>query len=374
MHIQRKELEEIKRRLAILKIKEFWKSRRISFKVIKEKIQRLKRRQAALLNKEAFTKYLNSLGGKVEKRPRLNTLSEIDRESEKDSDSPKAETNPNEFMDEEDFMEAQRIKEMIQKKIKDKINKGKVSYGIADIQKPAMMLPLMQEKALKESPTEESGKLMHITASVFAKGKAIFRGFKTPSRSTIIGSPPNIQHKRLYNNFDIPYMRALFTPEPERPHFSPPKSINYADFMEETASSIRKKKINCRLKHKINIQSLPLNSSLIAPTVAFTMKQHTKMRLEKKHTWSFGSNKEKYVPSVSNQAYSPIPWKPLPLNKNILTNNENPKGFSNSKQGLKYDIVNFNNRILTPDLPRISRRKIELSAISDKEINYFTSQ
>jgi hypothetical protein len=259
---------------------------------------------------------------------------------------------------------------MIQKRIQDKIDKGKVSYGIAENPKPAMVLPLMQEKALKENPNEDSGKLLHLTVSVFAKGRAVTREIKGPSRSTLIGSPPSCEHKRLYTQSDVPYMRILYTPEPTRHAISPPKNIESADFMGETVSSTRKKKRDFKLHMKKNIPSIPIGSNLVVPTIAYSMKQNVKKKIDKKQNWSFVSDKESYVPAISNYSYTPIPWKPIPLNKNILGNSEYSRSFYKAKKGYKYNVVNFSDRMMTPELPKISRRSAELSTDSVKDMKY----
>ena len=207
LKIRERKLHAIKERLAILKIKEFWKSKRLTFKIIKERIQRIKRRQAAMQNKEAYAKYLNSLGGKLERKQtmKFSTNSEDERKSE--IESPGLQDPAAELLDEEDYLESLRMKELIQKRIQDKINKGKVAHAITAA-KQVMVLPLMQEKALKESPSEE-GKLLNLTVSVFAKGRSLSRDQKGPSRATLIGSPPSYEHKRLYQIPQLTHMRAL---------------------------------------------------------------------------------------------------------------------------------------------------------------------
>ena len=104
-----------------------------------------------MINKEAYAKYLNTLGGKVDKKiaPKLS----INSEEDKASDTEQTNINSSNLLDEEEFLEAQKMKEMIQKKIRDKINKSKVCHNIIEA-KQAMVLPLMQEKALKENLDE----------------------------------------------------------------------------------------------------------------------------------------------------------------------------------------------------------------------------
>ena len=190
-----------------------------------------------MINKEAYAKYLNTLGGKVDKKiaPKLS----INSEEDKASDTEQTNINSSNLLDEEEFLEAQKMKEMIQKKIRDKINKSKVCHNIIEA-KQAMVLPLMQEKALKEN-LDETSKLLNLTFSTFAKGRSLSREFKMPSRATIIGSPPLYEHKKLYSGNPDFHLRALNTPEPQRPAISPLKNLDYALFMETTVSFDKKR-------------------------------------------------------------------------------------------------------------------------------------
>ncbi|OMJ85040.1 hypothetical protein SteCoe_13762 [Stentor coeruleus] len=352
---RKRRLVQIKERLAILKIKEFWKSKKLSFRIIREKILRLKRRQAALLNKEAYTKYLNSLGGKLEKKPahKLSIGSEDDKRSGSESPPRQIEDNmPGNTMDEEEFLEAQQIKELIQKKIQDKVEKGKRSYGINE-NKQIMVLPIMQEKALKESPSSDN-RLMDVTSSVFAKGRSITREKGRVGRTTIISPPPNYEHKKMFEKVQAPHMRDLFTPQPDMPYINPPKNLDYAEFMAPTKSFTSKKyKIYSNASYKKKeLKNLPVGSNLITSTITYSMKQQQKRTLNKKKHLSFSGEREKYIPSISNSSYSPIPWKPLPLNRNILMTTQYGKKFSKESDFYRYSIINFNKRALTPDLSR----------------------
>lgn len=360
-------LELIKRRLAILKVKNYWKERRFTFRIIKDKILRVKRRQAAMQNREAYSKYLNSLGGKVDKKLMRKESNVSDEEKNSDSDKP--DQTAGDLLDEEEYLEAQRIKEMIERRLRDKINKGKVSYGIKLQEKQQMVLPLMQEKALGESPSYVSYNLMNFTASVFAKGRTLSRDKKLPSRSTLIGSPPPYEHKRFNKLSFVPHMKSLYTPEPEPKAFSPPKGIDYAEFMESTVSfnkKIYKPQEKSPKKRKYII--VPLTSNLVVPTIAHTIKQTQKKIIEKKKKWSFGLEKEKYLVGINNNSYSPIEWKPVKLNKNILIKTDYGKKFYNYKSSSNFETRQVN-RTLTPDLPLLPRNKNILSLYSNEEIN-----
>lgn len=360
LHYRMNRLIEIKRNLAILVIKNYWRFRKFTFRIIRDKILRVKRRQAAMQNKEAFAKYLNSIGGKLEKKVtnKLSIGSEDELRSVEKADD-RLEVNQEEHdenIEDEEFLEAQRIQELIKKQIQVRVDKGKLSHGIKD-QKQVMVLPLMQEKALKESPSIES-KVLCITASVFAKGRSLSREVKKPTRSTLIGSPPSCEHKKMPYLTQTPYMRALYTPEPELRRPSPTRNIDYAEFMAPTISFKKKKFRPCKSEaKKRDSHTIPISSNLVVPTIAYTLKQKQKTSLEKTKNWSFRSEGDKYIMSVSNSAYSPVPWKPLPLNKNILGNTDYGKNFYRERQRSKYNLVDFNSRVMTPELPKIGKEE-----------------
>lgn len=348
--IRERKLKIIRQKLAILTVKEFWKSRKLTFKQIKEKIQRIKRRQAALQNKEAYAKYLNSLGGKLEKKQTFKISGGSDEEKRSEGESPGLANNADE-LDEEEYLEAQRIKELIQKRIRDKLDKSKLAHAITD-SKQVMVLPLMQEKALKESPSEE-GKLQYITMSVFAKGRSLSREIKKPSRNTLVGSPANYEHKRLYHKQDLSHLQSVFTPTPDIKPISPLKNLVYADFMATTISYKRKNQSDYRPIRKKDLSILPLSTNLIIPTISHSMKRKEKKTMGKTNSWSIKNTKEHYTPSLSNYSYTPVPWRPVPLNKNILVNTDYGKTMSRGRSNFKYNVVDFTSRMLTPDLPKL---------------------
>ena len=354
-------LAEIKGNLAILVIKNYWRLRKFTYRMMRDKILRVKRRQAAMQNKEAFAKYLSSIGGKLERK--ISNKVSLETEEEKKSDQEKGEERlegmqeeqEEELMDDDEFIEAQRIQELIRKRIQDKVDKGKVSHGIKH-SKQVMILPLMQEKALKESPSADGSKLLNFTSSAFAKGRNLSREVKKPFRSTLISSPPSYEHKKLIFGNEVSRLRGLFTPEPELRRPSPTRNIDYAEFMAPTIAFKRKKhRVSKSEVKKRDFDYVPISSNLVVPTIAYTLKQRTKRYLDKKKNWSFRSDDEKYVLSVSNTSYSPIPWKPVPLNRNILVSTEYGKSFYREKQKASCYVVDFSSRVMTPELPKINR-------------------
>lgn len=361
LRYRKSKLIEIKENLAILIIKNYWRSRKFSFRIIRDKLLRLKRRQAAMQNKEAFAKYLSSIGGKLEKKPtiKLNLETEEEKKSDQDKVEEKLENMQEEqeegLMDDEEFIEAQRLQDLIRKKIKDKVDKGKLSHGIQN-SKQVMVLPLMQEKALRESNSGEGSKILTSTLSVFAKGRNLNRQIRKPVRSTLVCSPASCEHKKNFSGQQLARFRALFTPEPEVRRPSPTKSIDYAEFMVPTFTFNRKKHRASKTEiKKRDFEYLPVSSSLVVPTIAYSLKQQAKRKFDKKKNWSFRSNDEKYVPSVCNTSYSPVPWKPVPLNRNILGCTEYGTSFYREKVKVASFVSDFRKRVLTPELLEIGR-------------------
>jgi hypothetical protein len=361
LEYREKKLKEIKENLAILVIKNYWRIRKFTYRVMRDKILRVKRRQAAMLNKEAFARYLNSIGGKLERKATNKASFETEEEKKSDTEraedrvDPMPEEENEEMMDDEEFLEAQRIQDLIKKRIQEKVDKGKLSHGI-NYSKQVMVLPLMQEKALKDSPSADNSKLMNFTTSVFAKGRSLSRAARKPNRHTLISSPPSYEHKKISFHSDLGKLRAFFTPEPELKRPSPTKNIDYAEFMAPTIAFKKKKFRSGKSEgRKRDFEYIPLSSNLVVPTIAYSLKQQNKKMVEKKKNWSFRSDGDKYVTSVSNNSYSPVPWKPLPLNRNILVTTEYGKSFYREKQQASCHVVDFSSRVMTPELPRITR-------------------
>ena len=357
-------LSEIKENLAVLVIKNYWRLRKFTYRVLRDKILRVKRRQAAMQNKEAFAKYLSSIGGKLERKATVKVS--LDTEEEKKSDQEKGEEKlegtqeapegqEDELMEDEEFLEAQRIQELIRKRIQDRVDKGKLSYGIQNARQ-VVVLPLMQEKALKESNSGEGSKLLNSTLSAFAKGRNLSRAARKPFRSTLVCSPASCEQKKNSSGHLVARFRALFTPEPEVRRPSPTKSIDYAEFMDPTIASKRKKHRASKSEtKKRDLEYLPVSSSLVVPTIAYTLKQQAKRKVEKKQNWSFRSRDERYVPSVGNTSYSPVPWKPVPLNRNILGSTEYGASFYRKEAKVSCYEAGLRKQVLTPGLPSMSR-------------------
>ena len=252
-----------------------------------------------MLHKEAYQKYLASLGGpsplfKKEVQKKLPESASKDskqlEESKKDED---VEKNPEE---DEDYKEAQRIKDIIDRKIREKIAKGKLAYAIGE-NKKTMRLPMMQEKALNEKIEDDHihSKLFSLTTTVFAKGRTLSRESRPMTRNFHIASPRELSQRRHFE-FSSDFRRFSLISPSDVPILPTPapyiKEVENENFLMGTVSSINKTeeqiipswKINHVMtpvkKHKWGRINLSVNKKDETPRILKKLGQ-----TEKKNPW-----------------------------------------------------------------------------------------
>jgi hypothetical protein len=326
-----KRLEEIKRNIAILTVKKIWRAKKLSFKIIKEKFIRIKRRKAAMQNKEAYQKYLATLGGpaKPEKKPGSSEGNPVDAE-EKPEDSN---DNPEE---DKEYKEAQRIKAIIEKRIKEKVTMSKMAYAIPDLETRVHM-PMMQEKALAESLDNDSlqSKLLNLTASVFAKGQNLDRSpTRDYARNMQIYTPRAVSQRVHYTQNLIPPLVILTPADTLREQRTPRnfKQVNYEHFLSTTVSSenkveppvipewkqreferIRIREERRRKRYVESDSEEEKISELKRPTREYKPKERVN------HWIPVARRFSTYIPGIDNPFYLPPKWSPLPLDRRILS-------------------------------------------------------
>lgn len=330
-----KRLVEIKRNLAILTVKKIWRAKKLSFKILKEKFIRIKRRKAAMQNKEAYQKYLSSMGGPGKKDTKPGTASSRDLQ-ENPVNEEKGEGNENQEEEDKEYKEAQRIKEMIEKKIKEKVSMSKMAYGIGGVTTKVVM-PMMQEKALAESLDNDAlqSKLLHLTASVFAKGRNLDRN-KIPDicRNLQISTPRAVNHRKHSQEINLPPLLIISPPETSRPTFSEVsiKPIIDAHFLSTTISSENKqepqiisewerREIERNAKKRQTRHRLHYNHHEEDPETQEEPQRTTKEFKPKErvsHWIPVARRFSSYIPGLDNTFYTPKKWSPLPLNRRIL--------------------------------------------------------
>jgi hypothetical protein len=336
---------EIKENLAILTIKKIWRAKKFSFKIIKEKFIRIKRRRAAMQNKEAYQKYLATLGGAAAAPKKPETREKKSGSNSKDSKNfetkdEKSHENPEE---DEEYKEAQRIKDIIEKKIKEKVSKSKMAYAIRG-QKTKALLPMMQEKALAESLDNEAiaSKLFYLTKSVFAKGRSLDRDRPDTTRNLQIYSPRAVSQRKHYDGTILPplFLGSLAeAPLEEAAIAVLPKAEN-EHFLISTVSSLNKTEEPIIPQWKLRaIERAEAREADRKRTRRVTMtkkKNESDLQEGKRVTREFKAKERvypwipvarrfsSYVPGIDNSGYVPLKWSPLPLNKRILTAQGSP--------------------------------------------------
>lgn len=332
LEYRRMRMEQIKENIAILTVKKIWRAKKLSFKIVKEKFIRIKRRKAAMQNKEAYQRYLATLGGGGPAKKEVKKVQESGSkdskqmdDSKKDEDNLDTEKNPEE---DEEYKEAQRIKDIIERKIKEKISKGKLAYAIKDQKSSQIVLPMMQERALNEDLEVDGvhSKLFHLTNSVFAKGRSLSRESRPKTRNFSISTPKELpsRHFRdtsvlfprlsLYSPSDIAIesVSPAFIPEIENAHFLLSTVTSANRTMEPVIPSWKAAYSHTPVRKNHKTFNLNIKAGEERTTRPIVVK-------EKKALWIPVARRfSNYVPSLDNTGYKPPAWTPVKLDKRIL--------------------------------------------------------
>ena len=329
-------------------IKNIWKKKRLTVRIVKDKIIRTKRRIIAKQNKEAFEKYLASLGDnkyaslKNAKNNEKSLNNDAER-NEKNSCSPQEDDNEkerspllpdHEKKNEEDqiFKDEERMRKIIKDKLDNIVCLGKVAHGIKDSEMK-LILPIMQEQAISsafayhtENDFYQRNNVYSSTASVYAKNRSASRERKHRNRNYVITSPKYVETKKHYSGSQA-FSRLSFTLSDDFPVEKSTKNIKqveYKNFLLPTesynnkVSSIYKEvKVNPNQSHKrYHKRKLSLQTPYIPKIeTAFDKEQKTK-----KNPWipvarTFSS----YIIGLDNTSYKPEKHSPsnikISLNK-----------------------------------------------------------
>ena len=326
-------MEELKRNIAILTVKKFWKAKKLSIKILREKLIRIKRRKAAMQNKEAFQKYLSTLNG-ANNQAKKETVKKADSKESLDGNKEEEKTDENKDPDENpeedlEYKEAQRIKNAIERKIKEKVKKSKLAYAI-DTSAVKVVLPMMQEKALNEGLDNDSiqTKLFYITASVFAKGRNLSREPPETSRNYQLDSPRSCSQRRHYEGRTLPPLSLITAAEAplESATRFQVKSVESEHFLSSTVCSINRTEPpiipEWKQRYETRRETKPRRRK-------FTMKTRTDKTVrefkipERVNRWIPVARRfSNYVPGIDNAGYVPHKWTPLKLDRRILSTAE----------------------------------------------------
>ena len=180
-----RKLREIRRNLAILAIKGVWERYKFTFKTIKDRVLRYKRRQSLILSRDKYKLYLeafNDTKRNEAREGRDSSLGCLDDSSEISLDAQAKNT--------------EKLKKLVQQKIKDRVSKGKISYSVVSL-KSKMILPIMGEKIMFANKNCRSdSKVFDLTDSSHFKSNIITRVAARPRRKTAIFSPVKVSTKK----------------------------------------------------------------------------------------------------------------------------------------------------------------------------------
>ncbi|CAG9319540.1 unnamed protein product [Blepharisma stoltei] len=199
---KKQKLKEIRENLAIFSIKSYWKHRKFTYKIMKDKISKYKQKKIAMQNKEMYQKFLLSLAKEKIKDPNSPTsprrILGSDRYEEYDEEST---INQDDLLnkDSEDvFKEARRIQALLEKKIKEKIALGKLSYSVKPL-KVSDVKSKTKENQLRNiferTFNKKRNNYRSSTASSNARGRILPREHTPKMRTTLMTPVPRLGHR-----------------------------------------------------------------------------------------------------------------------------------------------------------------------------------
>lgn len=323
----------IKENLAILTIKKVWRKKKLNIRSLKQKIQRIKRIRIAKQNKEAFEKYLASIGGNLpmlrrDEKQEQDKLEPTENEENHEKNSF-SEENKERIEEEKIFKESERIQAMIQNRIKYLVEKGKLSHGIQEL-KMVSAGPVMEHKAMSGLFSERHGKLLESTCSIIAKSRPASREASKKRRVFIINSPKRSNRLEFWHHFE-----SLSSLSQTNTHSKDFKSVlgseRYLGSTECFTQKVRTKEKPPRQprsvhkRHRFKIKSPP--------------KPQTADKPRPQAKWiPIARSLTKYTPGLDNPSYSP-PVKTRDTSKQIGTNFSI---FSNNPHVGNFSTLSFN--------------------------------
>jgi len=203
-----------------------------------------------------YQKYLASLNKNNNNRaPSPTRLTESPNKSEienkddiTDESLEKKDEERPDGISEDEFKEAKRIQAEIQKRIKEKVRKGKISHSVDPNLKEVTVLPVMQERAIKETlevrpDTDVESRLHLSTACVFAKGRSLSRDYRPKTRNLLISSPPVAGSRAITGGRLLPPIHLTQVndiPLSNKTPYHLPSEVEHANFMASTISFMTK--------------------------------------------------------------------------------------------------------------------------------------
>lgn len=320
-------LRIIKENLAMLKVKKFWKNRKLNFRILKDKILRLKRRKTALANKEKFSKMLTN-NSKVDKSPIMRSLTKsISLEYSEDEDVELPENAEARQKAIEEMERLEKEKQEARKLMEEKIAIAKLAYGMKD-KKNAVVIPFLQERELGEIVTSSlEVRLYETTFSSAQKMRKFDRTAFPQIRNTQISSPNKVWQKRLSTQCEV--LPPLLMTDKKSSQKIERKSEHLKQIQEFSVNSHKSK---CKRHDEVqspNYQPNPHHRHFVLrkqflskDTVAHMMKkEERRVKDSSVKVWKMGRRFSEYVSGIDNSNFEKKPWKPLKLDRSILETN-----------------------------------------------------
>lgn len=314
-------LKQIKENLAMLKVKKFWKARKLSFRILKDKILRMKRRKTALLNKEKFAKMMTT--AKVDKSPIHRSLTRslsIDYSDEEETELPDNAEARQKALEELERQKKQKEQEL--KAYREKVHICKKAYGVQDL-KDTVILPFLQERELSETITNSLEVRLYETTTSSAQKRIHFPRSQLPQiRNTQISSPSKVPAKYSSTLPPLLVIENRYTAKQSSGKISVPDeefSVNYHKSLCKRHSQPDPQSFqpNPNRRHFI-LRNQFLNKATVA---CMMKKEDKKVKTSNGKIWKMGRRYSEYVTGLDNTSFERRPWKPLKLDKSILETN-----------------------------------------------------
>jgi hypothetical protein len=341
LRYRKERLKEIHRNLAVQSIKNCWKRQKLSIKIMRNRIARAKRIKVAKQNKEAFEKYLASLGGGMISPKMEPEKQNVEEKSKKEKNSgenaeagsEKSGSAEGKQQEEEErlYKESERIKSMIQRRIKYLVEKGKVAYGIKP-KTARVVIPVINEKAINNYnlgylEDDSKFKFYESTCSIIAKSRPASREHNKRSRIIMLNSPQN--NKSTYWPTKDDQSSQLSFMLPVEFDGSKVKSVESENFLAFTSSFINKVEDIPSVKSKIHAlrnQSKPTKKHVnLNFPINFRLNANKPEKKQPKRWIPIARNLSTYVPGLDNSSYVPEKWTPKKYSRNAFTTIPGPR-------------------------------------------------
>ncbi|OMJ74879.1 hypothetical protein SteCoe_26086 [Stentor coeruleus] len=284
-------LRKVREKLAIITVSKYWKKKKLTYKSLKDKILKIKRRIFAIKSKEAYQKQISAV--KVEE----NNLKDEEKINEDDLDK----------IIDENTIKSKKEKENLKKLYNQKLQALKISYAVENMNL-IQFNPHFQSENSSENEDIESR--IQYTESILRK--TCKRAGSLDTRNTQIGSPVKLHHKRYFSpNFDLP---MTFVPEETyktRP--SPlklPLPVGQARYLNNTNSFAAKNSPYLCTPSPLPKVLRPQQKYLNKETISYSLKKRQAIKNKYPKEWDISiKNHDVYVPSIHNIGYIEEPLK-----------------------------------------------------------------